>query len=138
VRRADNLTTFICRLSWKASTSWNPMGLFRTVMGLLYIYQCLDNIHARKLRNNSLRFLSLLTENRRQNLEINVWVLVRSGDTCICIMTCHEWAKKEGCTDARIGRCSALQTRWCPSDRPGRTELKVTGTSFFRENRKHF
>ena len=39
VRRADNLTTFMCRLSWNlgASTSWNPQGLSRPVMGLLYI-----------------------------------------------------------------------------------------------------
>jgi hypothetical protein len=40
VFRADNLTTFMCRLSWNvgASTSWNPQGLFRPVMGLLYLY----------------------------------------------------------------------------------------------------
>ena len=40
VRRADNLTTFMCRLSWNlgASTYWNPLGLFRPVMGLLYLY----------------------------------------------------------------------------------------------------
>jgi hypothetical protein len=40
VRRADNLTTFICRLSWNlgASTSWNPQGLSRSVMGLLCFY----------------------------------------------------------------------------------------------------
>ena len=40
VRRADNLTTFMCQLSWnlRASTSWNPQGLSRPVMGLLYIY----------------------------------------------------------------------------------------------------
>jgi len=45
VRRADNLTTFMCRLSWNlgASTSWNPQGLSRPVMGLLYLYiLCLD------------------------------------------------------------------------------------------------
>ena len=38
VRRADNLTDFMCRLSrnLRASTSWNPQGLSRTVMGLLY------------------------------------------------------------------------------------------------------
>jgi len=37
VRSADNLTTFMCRLSWNlgASTSWNPQGLPRPVMGLL-------------------------------------------------------------------------------------------------------
>jgi hypothetical protein len=39
VRRADNLTTFMCRLSRNlgASTSWNPVGLSRPVMGLLYL-----------------------------------------------------------------------------------------------------
>jgi hypothetical protein len=38
VRRADNLTTFKRRLSRNlgASTSWNPVGLSRPVMGLLY------------------------------------------------------------------------------------------------------
>ena len=36
--RADNLTTFMCRLSWNLgdSTSWNLQGLSRPVMGLLY------------------------------------------------------------------------------------------------------
>jgi len=45
VRRADNLTTFMCRLSWKlgASTSWNPQGLSRPVMGLL----CCFNVRIR-------------------------------------------------------------------------------------------
>jgi len=35
VRRADNHTTFRCRLSWNlgASTSWNPQGLSRPVVG---------------------------------------------------------------------------------------------------------
>ena len=38
--RADNLTTFVCRLSWNvgASNSRNPHGLSRPVMGLLYLY----------------------------------------------------------------------------------------------------
>jgi hypothetical protein len=36
VRRADNLTTFMCRLSWnlEASTSWNPQGLSRPHNGI--------------------------------------------------------------------------------------------------------
>ena len=40
VHRAANLTTFMCRLSWNlgASTSWNPQGLSRPVMGELYLY----------------------------------------------------------------------------------------------------
>jgi hypothetical protein len=39
MRRADNLTTFMCRLSRNLgpSTSWNPLGLSRPVMGLLYL-----------------------------------------------------------------------------------------------------
>jgi hypothetical protein len=39
VLKADNLTTFMCRLSINlgASTSWNPKGLSRPVMGLLYL-----------------------------------------------------------------------------------------------------
>ena len=39
VRRADNTTTFMCRLSWnlEASASWNPQGLCRPVMGLVYL-----------------------------------------------------------------------------------------------------
>ena len=38
VLRADNLTTFMCRLSWNlgTSTSWNPQVLSRPVVGLLY------------------------------------------------------------------------------------------------------
>ena len=40
VCKADNLTTFMCRMSWNlgASASWNPQGLSRPVMGLLYLY----------------------------------------------------------------------------------------------------
>jgi hypothetical protein len=39
VLRADNLTTFMCRLSKNlgASTTWSPKGLPRPVMGLLYL-----------------------------------------------------------------------------------------------------
>ena len=44
VCRADNLTTFMCRLSWNLGTSdfWNLLGLSRPVMGLLYLYLYLD------------------------------------------------------------------------------------------------
>jgi len=44
MRRADNLTTFMCRLSCNlgASTSWNPQRLSkRPVIELPYLY-CLD------------------------------------------------------------------------------------------------
>ena len=47
MRRADNLTTFMCRLSWNlgASTSRNPQGLSRPVMGLLYLFSKLQRDH---------------------------------------------------------------------------------------------
>jgi hypothetical protein len=40
VCRAANLTTFMWRLSWNlgAWTVWNPQGLSRPIMGLLYLY----------------------------------------------------------------------------------------------------
>ena len=40
VHRADNLTTFMCWFSWNLGvwTSWNPQGVSRPVMGLLYLY----------------------------------------------------------------------------------------------------
>ena len=46
VRRADNLTTFMCWLSWNlgVSTSWNLQGLPRPVMGLLYLLFCWDTL----------------------------------------------------------------------------------------------
>ena len=39
MHKTDNLTTFMCRLSWNLgdSTSWNPQGLSRPVMGLNYL-----------------------------------------------------------------------------------------------------
>jgi hypothetical protein len=38
--RLTTLPTSMCRLSWNlgASTTWNPQGLSRPVMGLLYFY----------------------------------------------------------------------------------------------------
>ena len=44
VHRAVNLTTFMCGLSWNlgSSASWNPQGLSRPVMGLLYLYVVLQ------------------------------------------------------------------------------------------------
>jgi len=40
VRKADNLTTFMCRLSWNLGTSasWNPQGLSSSLMGFIYLF----------------------------------------------------------------------------------------------------
>ena len=39
LRKADNLTTFLCPLSWNLGTltSWNPLGHSRPVTGLIYL-----------------------------------------------------------------------------------------------------
>jgi len=38
VRKADKLTTFMCRLSWtvRASTFWKPQGMSRPVIGIVW------------------------------------------------------------------------------------------------------
>ena len=40
MRRADNLTTILVPLSQNVGTltAWNPLGLSRSVMGLIYLY----------------------------------------------------------------------------------------------------
>jgi hypothetical protein len=47
VCRADNLTTFMCQLSRNlgASTFWNPQGLSRPAMGLVYLFEHLSWYH---------------------------------------------------------------------------------------------
>jgi hypothetical protein len=47
VRMADNLTDIKCRLSRnvEASTSWNPVGLSRPVMGLLFNFNKIVTTH---------------------------------------------------------------------------------------------
>jgi len=64
VRRADNLTTFTCRLSGNlgASSSWNPEGLSRPVQGLLYLFfyycthgQCNTWLHYTRIYSTYLR-----------------------------------------------------------------------------------
>jgi hypothetical protein len=50
VRRADNFTTFMCQLSWnlRVWTSWNPQGLSRPVMRLLYLLFKMNTFHTMK------------------------------------------------------------------------------------------
>ena len=60
-RRADNTTTFMCRLSWNlgTSTSWNPPGLSRLVMGLPYL--CLMWRHTVDRYKYSADFINFLS-----------------------------------------------------------------------------
>ena len=70
MRRADNFTTFMCRLSWNlgASNSWNPQGLSKPVMGLLHlllvgvVYRIRMNVI---LKRHSKCILQLGTDNCR-------------------------------------------------------------------------
>jgi hypothetical protein len=45
VRRADNLTTFVCRLS-RNSGSLNLQEPYVPVQGQLYLYRCMNNIYS--------------------------------------------------------------------------------------------
>jgi hypothetical protein len=57
VRRADNFTSFMCRLSWnlEASFSWKPQGLSRPVMGLLYLLPLLISVRGWANANSIVR-----------------------------------------------------------------------------------
>ena len=63
VRRADNLTTFMCRLSRNmgTSTSWNSLGLSRPVMGLLYLLISSQLHNKSRSKNPVLSCVKLLT-----------------------------------------------------------------------------
>ena len=66
VRRAENLTTFMRRLSSNvgASTSCNPLGLYRLVMELLYLTLKIDTAHSYKSRRISIFYMSTYTRRR--------------------------------------------------------------------------
>ena len=65
VRRADNLTAFMCQLSWNLGTSacWKPKGLSRPVTGLLHPWYLLlrkkywsaEELHLQMCKYNYLR-----------------------------------------------------------------------------------
>jgi hypothetical protein len=59
VRMADNLTTFMCWLSRNlgASTCWNPLGLSRAVMGLLYLFTSRFLLHLLPCRTRIHRYI---------------------------------------------------------------------------------
>jgi hypothetical protein len=73
VRGDDNLTNFMCRLSWNLGTSnsWNPLGLSRPVMGLLYLYFNIstysEHMHnSDKLVSQSVVYFLTMTEHFNQ------------------------------------------------------------------------
>jgi hypothetical protein len=52
VRKADKLTTILCRCHeiWETLTSWNPLGHSRPVTGLFYLLQHPKQMHTVKVR----------------------------------------------------------------------------------------
>ena len=85
--KADNLTTFICRLFWKigASTSWNPQDLFRPVMGLLYIYLLYFCQSLRSLKEGLV--CVYLSNWLRKVSPLFLYFLRTSNQQCVCSMT---------------------------------------------------
>ena len=81
VRKADNLTTFMCRLSWNlgAWNSWNPQGLSRPVMELLHLFtffQYLFNIIHNKAISISIQSYSKAFKKLTSNLLADsVWFI---------------------------------------------------------------
>jgi len=100
VRRADNLSTFMCRLSRNlgASTSWYPQCLSKPVMGLHYLYlyfgclggvndQNVGRIHSMKIDNSSIEkaeeFKYLGTTLTNQNsIQEEIKSRLKSGNAC--------------------------------------------------------
>jgi hypothetical protein len=87
MRRADNLTTFMCRLSRNlgASTCWNPKGLSRPVMGLLYLYLSRNisgiKTNIRKRRDSLIKF-------QHPSTLCSMIRFVNLNCTCYCCVCC--------------------------------------------------
>jgi hypothetical protein len=136
VRRADNLTTFMCRLSCNlgASTSWNPQGLSRPVMGLLYLLPfekalrrrttpCTSSTftHPREVRNRG--------TGRLFNRQPHIFTLANAVEF-------HSWRKFElrslYCRLASIGGPLPSKASWCY----GNLEL-LTREQIFLDRKHH-
>ena len=105
MHRAASLTTFMCRLSWNlgAWTSWNPQGLSRPVMGLLFIGEPM-NKRSSEQWSNLLNDLAITNEfinecisksdaNKRAIHLITAfreWIkgsFIQSGSSCLMTLT---------------------------------------------------
>jgi hypothetical protein len=113
VRRADNLTTFMSRLSRNllASTSWNPKGLSRLALPLP------ESLLASQCKRNALT--RTLPTRWRQSLN---WIITCAAESRLC-----QWIS------VRIG-CIQRQRLFCPfmraqAERILRTQLIVIPTT---------
>jgi hypothetical protein len=90
VCRADNLTTFTCRLSTNlgASTFWKPQGLSRPVIGLLYKI-------CRFVISDTLSFATLVgTDTFLSNLSSHTHSLCYSGQDTVIPHTRVSYCKR--------------------------------------------
>jgi len=121
VRRADNLTTFMCRLSWNlgTSTSWNPQGLSRLVMGVLFYNPNTSTLfYITSATNTAIRFiLSILT------------------DVMIPAQVTRLWQRARNHNELRIRRWETWRILLCPTSL-GHTEKDLEhneiGIRYFR------
>jgi len=106
VRRVDNLTTFVCRLSWNlgSSASWNSQGLSRPVMGLLYrfaFHNRISFIYHRRYVSLAISITWLITLYRGWNSQgmsffVKGWLFLfappqLSSRKKICVEKIWEW-----------------------------------------------
>ena len=88
VRRADNLTTFMCQLSWNmgASASWKPQGLSMPVQGLLYLYITFYGFQITGLKDDKIRS----KHNTVITYVIHTSCVGRYLISSVCSPTCHD------------------------------------------------
>jgi len=93
VHGGDNLTIFLCHLSWNLGSSWSPQGLSMPLMGLLFlvqwifmqviIYACLNA--ALPLVKTWLCFL-------KTSPQLVTWNFLTSWQTAVCVCArAHLW-----------------------------------------------
>jgi len=89
-RRADNVTTLICRLAWNpgAPTSWNPQGLSRPVQGLLYLSKYREILPKHELKQLGFQFEKAFATNFLTILKFILKVPTLRPSLCLHINQC--------------------------------------------------
>ena len=98
--RVDDVTTFMYRLSWNLgnSTSWNPQGLSRPVLGLLYLYilSVYTNLSFINQKNGSLHWPLGLSEVLANQITLKHLSLYTAGSLFtsvepLVLLCCIKW-----------------------------------------------
>ena len=137
MRKVDNLTTFMCRLSGNlgASTCWNPHGQSRLVMGLIYLLQ-IDFVRTKHRRprtcnwppcsQRSFTFYNQLAKSHQTILTVNCRLPESHGKTCNEIV----WSGLLHVPNSMTSCVRKIAYSDCPSVCPhGTTQLPLGGFS---------